>query len=114
MALFNNARKKLKKPLDQQHRELIDQVENLPYFIDDHKRNGRWFKAAVVRYLVGPMIRFQKRTLDKQRYGGAQGQKLKQAEQMKRHLEQRRKAMEYVQGEMAKQQKKASKRNKTR
>jgi hypothetical protein len=114
MALFKSARKKLKKPLDQQHRELMDQVEALPFAIDDHKRNGRWFKAFVVRYLVAPMIRFQKRTMDKQRYGGTQGQKIKQAEQMKRHLEQRRKAMEYMQGEMAKQQKKAQKRNKAR
>ena len=33
---------------------------------------------------------------------------------MKRHLEQRRKAMEYMQGQMAAQQKKAQKRNKAR
>jgi hypothetical protein len=112
--MFNKARKKLKKPLDQQHRELQDQVEAIPFVVDDHKRNGRWFKAFVVRWLAAPMIRFQKRTLDKQRYGGTQGQKLKQAEQMKRHLEQRRKAMEYMQGQVAAQQKKAQKRNKAR
>jgi hypothetical protein len=112
--MFNNARKKLKKPLDQQHRELMDQVEAIPFVIDDHKRNGRWFKASVVRFLVAPMIRWQKRALDKQRYGGTQGQKLKQAEQMKRHLEQRRKAMDYMQGQIAAQQKKAQKRNKAR
>lgn len=112
--MFNRARKKLKKPLDQQHRELQDQVEAIPFVIDDHKRNGRWFKAMMVRFLAAPMIRFQKRTLDKQRYTGTQGQKVKQAEQMKRHLEQRRKAMEYMQGQMAAQQKKAQKRNKSR
>lgn len=112
--MFNKARKKLKKPLDQQHRDLQDQVEAIPYVIDDHRRNGRWFKAFVVRWLAAPMLRFQKRTLDKQRYGGTQGQKLKQAEQMKRHLEQRRKAMEYMQVQMTAQQKKAQKRNKTR
>ena len=33
---------------------------------------------------------------------------------MKRHLEQRRKAMEFMQGEMQRQQKKAQKRNKAR
>lgn len=110
--MFNNARKKLKKPLDQQHRELQDQADAIPYVIDDHKRNGRWFKAFVVRFLAGPMIRFQKRTLDKQRYGGTTGQKLKQSEQMKRHLEQRRKAMEFAQNQLAVQQKKAQKRNK--
>lgn len=112
--MFNKARKNLKKPLDQQHRELQDQVDALPYVIDDHKRNGRWFKAFVVRFLAAPMIRFQKRTLDKQRYGGTTGQKLKQSEQMKRHLEQRRKAMEYMQGQITAQQKKSQKRNKAR
>ena len=112
--MFNRARKKLKKPLDQQHRELQDQVDAIPYVIDEHRRQGRWFKAFVVRYLAAPMIRFQKRALDKQRYGGTQGHKLKQAEQMKRHLEQRRKAMEFMQGEMQRQQKKAQKRNKAR
>lgn len=112
--MFNKARKKLKKPLDQQHRELQDQVEAIPYVIDDHKRNGRWFKAFVVRFIAGPMVRFQKRTLDKQRYGGTTGQKLKQAEQMKRHLEKRRQAMDFMQTQLAAQQKKAQKRNKAR
>lgn len=112
--MFNNARKKLKKPLDQQHRELQDQAEAIPYVIDEHRRAGRWFKAFVVRFIAGPMIRFQKRTLDKQRYGGTQGQKLKQAEQMKRHLEKRRQAMDFMQTQLAAQQKKAQKRNKTR
>ena len=112
--MFNRARKKLKKPLDQQHRELQDQVEAIPYVIQDYKAKGKWFRAFVVRYLAGPMVRFQKRLLDKQRYTGASGQKLKQAEQMKRHLEQRRKAMEFMQNEMVRQQKKAQKRNKAR
>ena len=112
--MFNNARKKLKKPLDQQHRDLQDQVEAIPYVIDDHKNNGRWFKALVVRYVAAPMVRFQKRLLDKQRYGGPQGQKLKQSEQMKRRLEVKRKQLEYIQGEMQRQQKKAQKRNRAR
>ncbi len=112
--MFNRTRKKLKKPLDQQHRDLQDQVEAIPYVIEDYKAKGKWFRALVVRYLAGPMVRFQKRMLDKQRYTGVSGQKLKQAEQMKRHLEQRRKAMEFMQGEMLRQQKKAQKRNKAR
>jgi hypothetical protein len=112
--MFNRTRKKLKKPLDQQHRELQDQVEAIPFVIEDYKAKGKWFRAMVVRYLAGPMVRFQKRLLDKQRYTGTTGQKLKQSEQMKRHLEQRRKAMEFMQGEMQRQQKKAAKRNKAR
>lgn len=112
--MFNRTRKKLKKPLDQQHRELQDQVEAIPFVIEDYKGKGKWFRAFVVRYLAGPMVRWQKRMLDKQRYTGTSGQKLKQAEQMKRHLEQRRKAMEFMQGEMQRQQKKAQKRSKGR
>ena len=112
--MFNRTRKKLKKPLDQQHRELQDQAEAIPFVIEDYKAKGKWFRALVVRYLAGPMVRFQKRLLDKQRYTGTSGQKLKQAEQMKRHLEQRRKAMEFMQGEMQRQQKKAQKRIKAR
>ena len=106
--------KKKKLSLEEKHRQLQDQAEAIPFVIDDYKGKGKWFRAWVVRYLAGPMVRFQKRLLDKQRYTGASGQKLKQAEQMKRHLEQRRKAMEFMQGEMQRQQKKAQKRNKAR
>jgi hypothetical protein len=106
--------KKKKLSLEEKHRMLQDQAEAIPFVIDDYKAKGKWFRAFVVRYLAGPMVRFQKRLLDKQRYTGASGQKLKQAEQMKRHLEQRRKAMEFMQGEMQRQQKKAQKRNKAR
>lgn len=106
--------KKKKLSPEEQHRQLQDQVQAIPYVIEDYKAKGKWFRAFVVRYLAGPMVRFQKRMLDRQRYAGTDGQKLKQAEQMKRHLEQRRKAMEFMQGEMQRQQKKAQKRNKAR
>ena len=106
--------KKKKLSPEEQHRQLADQVQAIPYVIEDYKAKGKWFRAWVVRYLAGPMVRFQKRLLDKQRYSGTSGQKLKQTEQMKRHLEQRRKAMEFMQGEMQRQQKKAQKRNKAR
>jgi hypothetical protein len=106
--------KKKKLSQEEQHRQLQDQVQAIPYVIEDYKAKGKWFRAFVVRYLAGPMVRFQKRLLDRQRYTGTTGQKLKQSEQMKRHLEQRRKAMEFMQGEMQRQQKKAQKRNKAR
>lgn len=106
--------KKKKLSPEEQHRQLQDQVQAIPFVIEDYKSKGKWFRAWVVRYLAGPMVRFQKRLLDRQRYTGTSGQKLKQAEQMKRHLEQRRKAMEFMQSEMQRQQKKAQKRNKAR
>jgi hypothetical protein len=99
---------------EERHRQLQDQVEFLPIHVDQLRTQGKWFRAGVVRWMAGPVIRMMKRLMDKQRYGGPQGTKLKQSEQMKRHLEQRRKAMEYMQGEMQRQQKKAQKRNKAR
>lgn len=106
--------KKKKLSPEEQHRQLQDQVQAIPFVIEDYRAKGKWFRAFVVRYMAGPMLRFQKRLMDRQRYAGTSGQKLKQAEQMKRHLEQRRKAMEFMQGEMQRQQKKAQKRNKAR
>lgn len=108
---------KTKKPKlspEQRHRQLQDQVEALPIAVDQLQSQGKWFRAFMVRTFAAPMIRLMKRMMDRQRYSGKSGQKVKQAEQMKRHLEQRRKAMEYMQSEMAKQQKKAQKRTKSR
>jgi hypothetical protein len=107
-------KKKPKLSPEQRHRNLQDQVEALPIAIDQLRTQGKWFRAFMVRTFAGPMLRMMKRMMDRQRYGGKAGQKVKQGEQMKRHLEQRRKAMEYMQNEMAKQQKKAQKRTKPR
>ena len=106
--------KKPKLTPEQRHRQLQDQVEALPYAITDLQTKGQWFRAFMVRFFAAPMLRMMKRMMDRQRYTGKAGQKVKQAEQMKRHLEQRRKAMEYMQGEVARQQKKAQKRTKSR
>lgn len=106
--------KKPKLTPEQRHRQLQEQVEALPIAVDQMRSQGKWFRAFMVRYFAGPMLRLMKRTMDRQRYSGKTGQKVKQSEQMKRHLEQRRKAMEYMQGEMLRQQKKAAKRTKAR
>jgi hypothetical protein len=108
---------KNKKPRispEERHRQLQDQVQALPYVIADFEAKGQKRKAFMVKYVAGPVIRLMKRLMDRQRYKGTEGQKLKQAEQMKRHLEMRRKQVEFMQGEMARQQKKAQKRNKAR
>lgn len=106
--------KKPKISPEEKHRQLQDQVQALPYVIADFEAKGQKRKAFMVRYVAGPIIRMMKRLMDRQRYKGTEGQKLKQAEQMKRHLEMRRKQVEFMQGEMARQQKKAQKRNKAR
>ncbi|HEU0015810.1 MAG TPA: hypothetical protein VFQ45_19180 [Longimicrobium sp.] len=103
-------KKKKKVSPEEKHRQLQERVEALPYAITHLQGEGKWFRAGIVKYLAGPMLRMMNRMMDRQRYRGPTGQKLKQSEQMKRHLEQRRKAMEYIQGEMARAQKKAQKR----
>jgi hypothetical protein len=97
--------KKKKLSMEERHRQIQDQVQALPYAIADLEGKGKKGKALMVRYVLGPYLRFMNRMLSKQRYGGPEGAKLKQSEKMKRHLEQRSKAMEYMQGEMRKQQK---------
>jgi hypothetical protein len=97
--------KKKKQTPEERHRQLQDQVQALPYALADLEAKGQRWKAFSVRYLAGPVLRLMKKLMDRQRYGGKEGAKLKQSEQMKRHLEQRAKAMQYVQGEMRKAQK---------
>ena len=103
--------KKKKLSPEERHRQLQDYVEALPYAHSELRSQGKWFKAFVLRYLTGPVLRLMNGLMNRQRYRGTEGQKLKQSERMKRHLDQRRKAMEYIQGEMKRAQKKAQKRN---
>jgi hypothetical protein len=104
------AKKKKKVSAEERHRKLQDQVEYLPYAIGQMESEGKRVRAFFLRYLTGPLLRFMLRTMSRQRYKGPEGTKRKQSEQMKRHLEQRRKAMQYYQGEMEKVQKKQQKR----
>ena len=102
--------KKKKQSLEERHRQLQDQVQALPFAIAQMEKEGKKGKAFLLKYVSGPVIRFMNKMMDRQRYKGPEGQKLKQSEKMKRHLEQRQKAMEYVQGEMRKAQKRQQKR----
>ncbi len=106
------AEKKKKKKRDPavMHRQLQEQVEALPYAIAQLEKEGKWGKKFMLKYVSGPIVRIMNRFMTRQRYKGPEGQKLKQKELMQRHMEQRRKAMEYVQGEMLKQQRRAQKR----
>lgn len=99
--------KKKRRSAAEMHRQIQDSVQVLPVAIADHEKHGRRGKAFLLRYLGGPLLKLMKRILDRSRYKGTEGAKLKQAEQMKRHLEQRRQAIKYVQGEMQKAQKSA-------
>jgi hypothetical protein len=108
------AKKKKKRSSEDMHRTVQEQVQALPYAIAHYENEGKRGKVFLLKYLSGPILKLVNRMMSRSRYKGPEGAKLKQSEQMKRHLEQRRKAMEYVQGEMAKAQKKAMKRGKTR
>ncbi len=101
-------KKKKKKRLsaEKMHRQLQDQVQALPYFIDQQKKEGKWFKAFMLRYFTGPIWRLLDRFFAARRYRGEAGQKLKQTEQMRRHLDHRKAALKHVQDQMQSIQKK--------
>lgn len=112
MAFWNRKRGKKKsgRTMADMHRQMQDAVQALPFAITQLEREGKRTKAFLLKYVSGPIFRFLNRMLGRTRYKGVEGQKLKQSEQMKRHLEQRQKAMQYVQGEMMKAQKRQQKR----
>ncbi len=98
--------KKKKRDPAQMHRQVQDSLQALPYAIDKHKQEGKWFKAFVLRYMSSPMLRLMNRMLGASRYRGPEGQKLRQTEKMRRHLEQKQAAIKHVQQSMQKTQKK--------
>ncbi|HEX2090797.1 MAG TPA: hypothetical protein VHG28_00290 [Longimicrobiaceae bacterium] len=102
--------KKKKRDPAQMHRQIQDSLQALPYAIAEHEKHGRKGRALFLRYLGGPILKVMNRLFSSQRYKGTEGAKLKQSEQLKRHLEQRKQALKYVQGEMTKAQKAARRR----
>lgn len=102
------AKKKKKKGRSSEdlHRQIQDSVQALPYVIEQQKKEGKRFRAWVLRYLSGPMLRLMNRALSARRYRGKEGQKKKQTEQMRRHLQHKQAAIKHVQGQMQEVQKK--------
>ena len=94
------AKKKKKRSAEAMHRQVQDSVQALPYVIEQQQKEGKWFRAFVLRYFSGPMLRLVNRGLNAKRYRGQEGQKLKQTEQMRRHLDQKRAALKHVQGQL--------------
>lgn len=99
-------KKKKRMSAEKVHRQLQDQVQALPYFIDQQKKEGKWFRAFMLRYVTGPIWRTVNRILNARRYRGEEGQKLKQTEQMRRHLDHRKAALKHMQDQMQAVQKK--------
>jgi hypothetical protein len=100
-----NKKKKKKRSAEKMHRQVQDSLQALPYAIDQYRKEGKKGRALMLRYFTGPMLRLMNKALDARRYRGEEGQKLKQTEKMKRHLEQRQQAMKHLQGQMQKMQK---------
>lgn len=100
------AKKKSKRSAESMHRQVQDSVQFLPYAIEQHRKEGKRFRAFLIQYISGPMLRLVNRILNSSRYRGTKGQKLKQTEQMRRHLDQRRAAMKHVQGQLDQARKK--------
>jgi len=103
-------KKKKKKSAAELHRQIQENVQALPYAVAHYENEGKRGRAFILRYVSGPIMKLVERMFARQRYRGPEGAKLKTSEQMKRHLEQRQKAMEFMQGEMRKAQKRQQKR----
>ncbi len=93
-------KKKKKRSAEATHRQVQDSVQALPYVIEQLRKEGKWFRAFVIRYVSGPILRLTNRGMSYRRYRGVEGQKLKQTEQMRRHLDQRQAAMKHYQGQI--------------
>jgi len=103
-------KKKKKRTAAEMHRTVQDQVQALPFAVSHLEKEGKRTQAFIVKYLTGPVLRFINKLMSRTRYKGPEGQKRKQSEQMKRHLEHRQKAVEYMQTELRKAQKRQTKR----
>ncbi|MEX2572324.1 MAG: hypothetical protein WD737_13580 [Gemmatimonadota bacterium] len=99
-------KKKKKKSAGSMHRQVQDSVQALPYAIEQQKKEGKRVRAFILRYFSGPMLRGVERIMSATRYRGEKGQKLRQTEQMRRHLDQKQAAMRHMQNEMQNLQKK--------
>lgn len=97
--------KKKKQSAAVLHRQVKDSLQALPYVVEQQKKEGKSVKAFVLRYVSAPMLRLMNRFLDSRRYKGAEGEKLRQTDQMKRHLDQRKQAMKHIQSHVQQEQK---------
>lgn len=93
-------KKKSKRSAESMHRQVQDSVQALPYAIEQQKKEGKRIRAFILRYFSGPMLRLVNRALSAKRYRGTEGQKRKQTEQMRRHLDHKRAAMKHVQDQV--------------
>ena len=97
------AKKKPPRDPAKMHRQVQDSLQALPYYIEDQKKKGHPIKAFMLRYFTSPMLKVMNKALSARRYRGAEGEKLKQTDLMRRRLEQRQAAMRHLRENMPKQ-----------
>lgn len=84
--------KKKKRSPEKMLRQVQDSLQVMPYYIEQQRAEGRWFKVFMLRYVSTPMLRLVNRALGARRYKGVEGAKRRQTDQMRRHLEQKQMA----------------------
>lgn len=107
MATTNTKKKKKKKKkrtAADLHRNVKDSLQVLPYAIEEQRKRGKRVRAFMLRFVTRPVLGVMNKTLDATRYRGAEGEKVRQSEQMRRHLEQRKAAIQHYQGRIQQQQ----------
>ena len=95
---------KKKRSSAELHRQVKDSLQALPYVIEQQKKEGHGVRAFVIRYLSGPVLKVMNKALDAKRYRGKEGEKMKQTDQMRRHLDQKGAALKHVQSQLQSQQ----------
>ena len=98
------APKKKKRTSAQLHRQVQDSLQALPSVVEQQKKEGHPVRAFFIRYLSAPVLKVMNTALNAKRYRGTEGEKLKQTDQMKRHLEQKAAALKHVQTQIQAQQ----------
>jgi hypothetical protein len=96
--------KKKKRSSAELHRQVQDSLQALPYVVEDQRKKGHRAKALLIQYVSAPLLRLMNRALNARRYRGKEGEKARQTDQMRRHLEQRQAAMKHIQGQLQQQQ----------
>ncbi len=101
------AKKKKKKSPQQMHRQVQDNLQALPKYIEQQKGEGKNVRAFMLRYVSTPMLRLMNRVMNATRYRGEEGGKRKQTDQMRRRVEQKQAAIRHFQANTPKAKKRA-------
>ena len=97
--------KKKKQSAATLHRQVQDSLQALPFVVEQQRKQGHGVKAFMLRYVSAPLLRLMNRALSARRYRGKEGEKIRQTEQMRRHLERRQSAIRHFQTHIQQEQK---------